>query len=129
LEVGSLRVQVRGEGGVGVGASIIGVIVIIILRKCDPLGSSELLLQVISDGLLLLPSEGGGALTRPCLIQGLACGSHSSDESLLLLVCGSDGSLSHSRGVILLPLGSGDGGRGGLFATDGGEVGVAARHN
>jgi hypothetical protein len=121
--------QVRGEGGVGVGVSVIGVIVIIILRKCDPLGSSELLLQVISDGLLLLPSEGGGALTLLCLIQGLACGSHSSDESLLLLVCGSDGSLSHSRGVILLPLGSGDGGHGGLFVIDGGEVGVAARHN
>jgi hypothetical protein len=46
-----------------------------------PLGSSELLFQVMSDDLLLLPSEDGGALPRPCLIQGLACGSHSSDES------------------------------------------------
>jgi hypothetical protein len=75
---------VRGEGGIGVGAGIDGAIVVVILRKRDPLGSGELLFQVTSDGLLLLPSEGSGMLTRPCLVQGLTCGNHSNDESLLL---------------------------------------------
>jgi hypothetical protein len=84
-------------------------------RDRDPLGSGELLFQVMGDdGLLLLPSEGGGALKRPCLVQGLACSSHGSDESLLLSMRGSD--------VILLPLGGG----GGLLPIDGGEVGVVA---
>jgi hypothetical protein len=50
--------------------------------------------------------------SRPCLIQGLACGSHDSDESLLLSVRGGGG-----------------GGDGGLLLVDGGEVGVAARHS
>jgi hypothetical protein len=79
----------------------------------------------LSDGLLLLPSEGGGALVCPCLIQGLACSSHDSDESLLLSVCGSGGGLSHDRAVVLLPLG----GRGSLLPIGGGEGGVAARHS
>jgi hypothetical protein len=48
----------------------------------------------------------------PCLVQGLACGSHDSDESLLLAVRGGGG-----------------GGDGGLLPVDGGEVGVAARHS
>jgi hypothetical protein len=43
LETGSLRVQVRGEGGVGVGAGVDGAIVIIVLGNRDPLGSGELL--------------------------------------------------------------------------------------
>jgi hypothetical protein len=65
LEADSLRMQVRGEGGVGVGASIDGAIVVVVLGKHDPLGSGELLFQVTSDGLLLLPSEGGDA-SVPC---------------------------------------------------------------
>jgi hypothetical protein len=36
--------------------------------------------------LLLLPNEGGGTLAHSCLIHGLACGSHGSDESLPLSV-------------------------------------------
>jgi hypothetical protein len=103
---------VHSEGSVGVGASVNGVIVIIILGDCDPLGSGELLFQVTGDGLLRLPSEGGGALVHPCLIQGLACDSHGGDESLLLSVRG-----------------SGDGGHGDndLFLIDG-EVRVATQH-
>jgi hypothetical protein len=61
---------------------------------------------VTGDGLLLFPSESGGTFARPCLVQGLACGSHGGDESLLLSVRGSDGGLSRGRGVVLLPLGS-----------------------
>jgi hypothetical protein len=117
--------QVHNKGGVGVGAGVDGAVIIIVLGKHDPLGSSELLFQVTSDILLLLPSEGGGALMCPCLIQGLVCGSHGSDESLLLSVHGSASGLSHDRGVILLPLG----GLRGLLPIDGGEVGVAARHS
>ncbi len=63
-------------------------------------------------------------LARLCLVQGLACGSHGGDESLLLSVRGSGGGLSRGRGVILLPLGGG----GGLLLIDG-EVGGAARHD
>jgi hypothetical protein len=61
-------VQVCGEGGVGVGADIDGAIVIVVLGDCDPLGSGELLFQVMGDDLLLLPSEVGGALTHPGLV-------------------------------------------------------------
>jgi hypothetical protein len=61
-------VQVCGEGGVGVGAGVDGAIIIVVLVDRDPLGSSELLFQVMGDGLLLLPREGGGPLTCPCLI-------------------------------------------------------------
>jgi hypothetical protein len=70
LEAGSLRVQVqvRDKGGIGVGADVNGPIVVIILGDCDPLGSGELLFQVTSDGLLLLPSEGGDALARLGLV-------------------------------------------------------------
>jgi hypothetical protein len=68
LEARSLRMQVRGEGSVGVGAGVDGAIVVVVLRKRHPLGNSELLLQVTSDSILLLPSEGGDALARPCLI-------------------------------------------------------------
>jgi hypothetical protein len=96
-----------GEGGVGVGASVDGAIIIVILGDHDPLGSGDLLFQLMNDSLL----------ARPCLIQGPACGSHGSNESLLLSVRGSGGGLSRSRGVILLPLGGG-----------GGDVGVAVRH-
>jgi hypothetical protein len=74
--------QVRGEGNVGVGADIDGAITVVVLRNRDPLGSDELLFQVTGDGLLLFPSEGGGAFVRPCLVQGLACGGHGGDESL-----------------------------------------------
>jgi hypothetical protein len=123
LEADSLRMQVHGEGGVGVGASIDGAIVVVVLGKHDPLGSGELLFQVTSDGLLLLPNEGA---MRPCLVQGFACGSHCSNESLLLSMRYSSGGLSHDRGVILHSLG---GGGGGLLPIDGGEVGVAARHS
>jgi hypothetical protein len=78
---------------------------------------------VTSDGLLL-PSEGGGALVRPDLNQGLACHNHDGDESLLLSMRGSDGGLSRGRGIVLLDL-SVD--VSGLLLIDG-EVGDAARH-
>jgi hypothetical protein len=103
-----------------------GAIVVVVLGNRDPLGSGELLFQVTCDGRLLFPSEGGGALARPCLVQGLACGRHGGDESLPLSVRGSGGGLSRGRGVVLLPLG-GDGG-GGLLLVDG-EVGGATRHD
>jgi hypothetical protein len=45
----------------------------------------------MGDGLQLLPSDGGGMLTRLGVDQGLACGSHGGDESLLLSVRGSGG--------------------------------------
>jgi hypothetical protein len=67
---------------------------------------------------------------RPCLIQGLACDSHGSDESLLLSVRGSGGGLSHGCEVVLLPLGSDSGSCGGggdLLLIDG-VVGGVARH-
>jgi hypothetical protein len=89
LEAGNLDVQVHGKGDVGVGAGIDEAIIIIVLGDHDPLGSSELLFLVTGDGLLL-PIEGGGTLTHPSLVQGLACGSHCGDESLLLSVHGSD---------------------------------------
>jgi hypothetical protein len=113
----------HGEGGIRVEASVDEAIIVVVLGKRDPLGSDELLFQVTSDGLLLLPSEGGGVLVHPCLIQGLACGGHNSDESLLLSVRCSGGGLSHDCNVVLLPLG----GRGSLLPVSGGEVGVAAR--
>jgi hypothetical protein len=103
------------------------VIIVIVLRDHNPLGSGELLFQVRGDGLLLLPSEGSSALTCPCLVQGLACGN---DESLLLSMRGSGGDLSRSHGILLLPL-SGDNGCGGddgMVPIDGIKVGVAARH-
>jgi hypothetical protein len=121
LEAGSLRMQVHGEAGVGFGAGVDGAIVVVILGNHDPLGNGKLLFQVTSDDLLLLPSKGGGALMHLCLIHGLACGRHGSDESILLLVRG--------RGIILLPLGSGGGRGGGMLPIDGGEVGVATRHS
>jgi hypothetical protein len=112
LDVDSLCMQVRDEGGVGVGAGVDGAIVIVILGDHNPLGSGELLFQVTSDGLLLLPSEG-----------------HSSDESFLLLVRGSGGGFSRGRGVVLLPLSGGGRGRGrDSLLLIGGEVGGAARH-
>jgi hypothetical protein len=61
-------VQVRGEGSVGVGADIDGAIIVVVLGNRDLLGSGELLFQVTDDGLLLCPSEGGGAFARPCLV-------------------------------------------------------------
>jgi hypothetical protein len=97
------------------------VIVVFVLGDRDPLGSGELLFQVTSDVLLLLPSEGGGTLVRPGLIQGLACGSHDGDESLLLSLSGSGNGLS--RGCVVLLLLSG----GGLLLVDG-EVGGVAWH-
>jgi hypothetical protein len=119
-----LRVQEHGQGGVRVGAGVDGSIVVVILGDCDPLGSGELLFQVTSDDLLLLPSEGGNILALPCLIQGLVCGRHGGDESLLLSLRSSDGGLSHGRGVLLLPLSSG----GDLLLIDE-EVGGAARYD
>jgi hypothetical protein len=113
---------VYGEGGIGVGASIDGVIFVIILGDRDPLGSGELLFQVTGDGLLLLPSESSGALARPCLIQGLACDSDGGDKSLMLSIRGSGSGLSHGCGTVLLPLGGG-----GLLLVDG-EVRGAAQH-
>jgi hypothetical protein len=53
-------VQVHGEGGLGVGASVDGAIVVIVLGDREPLGSGELLFQMMDDVLLLLPSDGGG---------------------------------------------------------------------
>jgi hypothetical protein len=118
LKADNLHVQVRGEAGVGVGASVDGAIIIVVLRDRDPVGSSELLFQMVGDSLLLFPSEDGD----PCLLQCLACSSHSGHERLLLSVRGSDSGLSHSRSVVLLPLGSG-----GLLLIDG-EIGGAAQH-
>jgi hypothetical protein len=100
-------VQVRGEGSVGVGIGVDGAIIIIVLGNRDPLGSGELQFQVMGIGLLLLPSEGGGALVHLGLIQGIACNSHSDDESMLLLLHGKCGDLSHD--VILFPLSGTDG--------------------
>jgi hypothetical protein len=114
--------QVHDEGGIGVGAGIDGAIVVIGLVDRDPLGNSELLFYVMGDGLLLLPSEGGGVLARSCLVQGLTYGSHGSNESLLLSVRGCSGGLSRDRGVVLLPLG------GGLLPIDSGDIGVATQH-
>jgi hypothetical protein len=102
MEASSLHMQVRGEGSIGVGAGIGRAIIIIILGDRYPLGSGELLFQVMGDGLLLLPSEGGGMLARPCHIQGLVCGSHGGDESLLLSVRGSGGGLSCDHNIALL---------------------------
>jgi hypothetical protein len=66
------------------------------------------------------------AEARSCLVQGLTCDSHGSDESLLLSVRGSDGGLSRGYDIVLLPLGGGDGG---LLPVDGGEVRVTALHS
>jgi hypothetical protein len=88
---------VRGEGSVRVGADIDGANVIVILGNCDPLGSGELLLQVMGDGLLLFPSEGGGAFARPCLVQGLVCGGGSRDGGLLLINGEVGGAARHDR--------------------------------
>jgi hypothetical protein len=44
--------QVRSEGGVGVGADVDGAVVVVILGKHKPLGNGELLFRVTSDGLL-----------------------------------------------------------------------------
>jgi hypothetical protein len=68
MEAGSLGMQVHGEDGVRVGADVDGAIIVVILGDRDPLGSGELLFQVTRDGLLLLPSEGSGALARQCLV-------------------------------------------------------------
>jgi hypothetical protein len=91
------------------------------------LSSGELLLQLTSDDLLLLPSEGGGTLIRPGLVHGLACDNHNGDESLLLSVRGSGDGLSQGRGVILLLL-SGSSGHGDLLLING-EGGGAAQHS
>jgi hypothetical protein len=124
LEAGSLRVQVRNEGGVGFGATVDVAIVVIILGDHDPLGNDKLLFQVTVDGLLL-PSKGGSTLTHPSLVQGHACGSHSDNKSLLLSVHGSGGGLSCGRSVILLPHG---GGGNNLLLVDG-VVGGATLHD
>jgi hypothetical protein len=87
LEVGSLRVQVRSESGVGVGAGVDRAIVVVVLGDHDPLGSGELLFQATDDGLLIFWTEGGGTLAHPCLIQGLACGIHGGDESFTCSRC------------------------------------------
>jgi hypothetical protein len=76
------------------------VIVIVVLGDHDPLGSNELLFQMMGYGLLLFLSEGDD------LVQGLACSSHGGNESSLLLMRGSCG---------------------GLLLIDG-EVGGAAQH-
>jgi hypothetical protein len=115
-------VQVHGKGGIGVGAGVDGAIVIVVLGHRDPLGSGELLFQVMDDGLLLLPSECGSVLTRSRLIQGLVCGSHSGDKSLMLSLRGSDS----GRGVILLPLSGGSSHGGMLLINE--EVGGSAQH-
>jgi hypothetical protein len=117
-------VQVHGEAGVRVGAGVNRAIIVIVLGDHNPLGSGELLFQVMGDGLLLLPSEDGGGLTRPCLDQGLVCGNHGGNESLLFSVRDSGGGLSHGSDIVLLPLG---GGGGGLLLIDG-EVGGAAQY-
>jgi hypothetical protein len=116
---------VHGESDIGVGVSVDGAIITIVLGDRDPLGSGELLFQVTGDGLLLLLSEGGGTLMHSCPIQGLACSSHDDDESRLLLVHGSGGGLSRGRGIVLLPL---KGSVGDNLLLINGEVGGATRH-
>jgi hypothetical protein len=49
--------QVREEGDIGVGHGVDRAIVVVVLGGHDPLGSGELLFQVMGDGLLLFPSE------------------------------------------------------------------------
>jgi hypothetical protein len=53
LEVDSLRMQVRDEGDIRVGASIDEAIVIVVLRDRDLLDSYELLFHVTDDGFSL----------------------------------------------------------------------------
>jgi hypothetical protein len=65
LEAGSLRMQVRGEGGVRVGSGIDGAIIIVVLGDHNPLGRSELLFQVTGDGLLLFPKRGWWRAVTP----------------------------------------------------------------
>jgi hypothetical protein len=60
----------------------------------------------------------------PGLVQGLACGSHGGDESLLLSLRGSRGGLSRGRNVILLPLSGG----GSILLIDIEDGGVARHH-
>jgi hypothetical protein len=114
---------VRGEGDVKVGAGADGAIVVIVLGDRDPLDSGELLFQVTGDGLLLLSSKRDDVLARPDLVQGLACGSHGGDKSLLLSVRGSGSGLSRGHDVLLLPLSGGSG----LLLVDR-EVGGVAWH-
>jgi hypothetical protein len=64
---------VRGEDGVRVEADVDGAIIVVVLEGRDPLGSDELLFQMMGDDLLLLASEGGA---RSYLIESLACSSH-----------------------------------------------------
>jgi hypothetical protein len=115
---------VRDKGGVGVGACVDGAIVVVILGDDDPLGSEELLFQVMKIGLLLLPIEGGGMLARIGLVQGLARSSHHGEESLLFSRHGSRSGLSHGRNIILLLL---SGGGDDLLLLSR-EVGGDARH-
>jgi hypothetical protein len=120
LDVGSLHL--RGEGGVRAGVD--GAIIVVVLGDNDPLCSVDQLFQVTSNDLLLHPSEGDGTLAHMGLVQGLACGSHDGDESLLLSHCGSSRGLSRGHGGVHLSL-SGSGG--GLVLIDR-EVEGAARH-
>jgi hypothetical protein len=122
LDVGSLHLQMRGEGGVR--ADVDGAIIVVVLGDNDPLCSVDQLFQVMSDDLLLHPNEGDGTLARMGLVQGLACGSHDGDESLLLSHRGSSRGLSCGHGGVHLSL-SGSGG--GLVLINR-EVESAARH-
>jgi hypothetical protein len=115
---------VHNEGDIKVGVSIDEGINIVVLGNRDPLGTGELLFQVMSDDLLHLLSEGGGMLACTFLIQGLACGNHGGHKSLMLSLCGSRGGLSRDRGIVLLPLSCGGSG---LLLVDE-EVEGAARH-
>jgi hypothetical protein len=128
LDADILHVQVRGEGGVRVGAGVDRAIIIIVLGDHNPLGNDELLFQVMGDGILRLPSEDGGALVRLGIVQGLACGIHGGDESLLLSVRGSGGGLSHDHDVILLRLSDVDSRDGDILLLVDGGVGGAAQH-
>jgi hypothetical protein len=60
--------KVRDEGDIEVGDDVEGAVVIIVLGDCDLLDNGDLLFQVMSDVLLLLPSEGGSMLTQMNLI-------------------------------------------------------------
>jgi hypothetical protein len=93
-------VHVCGEDDIRVGADIDWAIVVIVLGDHDPLGSDELLFQMMSNGLFLLLGEGGGTLMCIGLVQGLANDSHDGDDSLLFSLCG-------SHDVLLLPLSNG----------------------
>jgi hypothetical protein len=99
---------VHDHSGVGVGADIDGVI--IVLGDNDPLGSGELLFQMMSIDLLLLLGEDDN--------------SHEGEESFLLLLCDGSNGLSHGGSIVFFPV-SGSG----ALLLHGREVGGDVCHD